>query len=571
MAIMFWLFLLQVINSFEGLSGAEHETLCTSNACFTLHTGRVKFREAHQKCVDNGGSLMTVRDRREEHVLSLLVSQFHRHHRGNGVKFWIGLKLPSANCVSADKPLRGFEWVSGEEDSQYSNWEKEPVVTCTEERCVRVNYTLSSQNQLTWIAGSCKTRIFYACKFYFRGMCQPLVLMGPGQITYILPFSEKPESRPLKSFPVGTYANTVCSDQQSHYSVCMRINDLYHWTDPGPFCKSGKQNCSIGNGGCEHECRQDADEVRCFCKEGYDLGEDALSCRTKDLCSADTCEHQCVMGESGYFCSCSHGYRLDENQRTCSDVDECQSQVCDGHPCENVQGSYVCACEDGYEMVDGKCSDVDECAQSRCEHSCLNSVGSFSCDCNEGFALAEDGHSCVDVNECVFNRCQFTCFNSVGSFRCGCPHGFHLEADGLNCALNVAQTLTASPKDPPDEEANSTESSIRATVELQHQSPHTDAPPPDLVNVTHGNQQRNASLSTSSGFTVDPKVMICVLGSVIPLLVLIAVTLAIAIFRCSRSKKEAKKNMTADGYCWVSSGLDPRLEKLYESILTDDL
>ncbi|XP_045919122.1 complement component C1q receptor [Micropterus dolomieu] len=530
---MLLIFLLQLINSFEGLSRAKHETLCTSNACFTLHMNRVSFGDARQSCVDNGGYLMTVRDREEEDVLRSLLSHIERQHHDRALKFWIGLKLHSGDCVLHDKNLKGFKWVSGEEDSHYSNWGKEPDATCTAERCV--HYTLSGQNQLNWIDGPCKRQFFYACKFYFKGMCKPLALLGPGQITYIAPFSDEPQRSEMQSFPLGTYAEIECSDKAPKYSVCNRIGDIYRWSVPGPFCNTGKQNCTINNG------------------------------------SGDTCEHQCVMGESGYSCTCPDGFKLDANQRSCSDTDECQSQVCGHHFCYNTPGSYTCECIDGYEMVDGKCSDMDECVQSRCEHSCLNSIGSFSCYCNKGFNLSEDGHSCVDINECVSNHCQFNCVNTLGSFLCTCPQGFHMETNGSSCAPDMKETAVSS-DGPAEEETqeNLTESLTRTTVELQHQSPHTEAPLPQLVNVTHGNPQSNTSLVTSFVSTVNSRVIICVLGSVIPLLLLVAVTLAIAIFRCSRSKKEAKKNTSTDRYCWVSSGLDPRLEKLYESILTDE-
>lgn len=570
---MLLIFLLLLVNSFEVFSTAEVETLCTTNACFTLHMVRRNFENASQTCIHNGGYLMTIRDTEEEDVLRSLLSKIPKQHETP--KVWIGLKLKRGDCVLANKTLRGFKWVSGEENSHYSNWKKEPVITCIEERCVMAHHTLTGEKRLKWIDRGCKTTAFYACKFYFMGMCKPLALLGPGQITYTAAFSEKPQRTDMKLFPLGTYAEILCDDQQFHQSVCTGTDNTYKWNVPGPFCNTGKQSCTINNGGCEHLCHEDEDEVQCFCKEGYELDEDGLTCRIKDLCSDNICEYRCVMSvdESGYSCKCPVGFQLDANQHNCSDIDECESENCDHHFCLNTHGSYTCACKDGYEMVDGKCRDVDECARLRCDHSCLNSIGSFSCHCNQGFALSEDGHSCADIDECVSNRCQFKCINTVGSFLCICLPGFQVEANG-SCTVHMTATSATSSDEAAERETqeNFTEESLtRTTVELQHQSPHTDTPLPVLVNITHRDRQGNASLVTSFTNTVNSRVLICVLGSVIPLLLLVIVTLAIAIFRCSSSKKEAKKNTTTDGYCWVSSGLDPRLEKLYESILTDDL
>uniref|UniRef100_A0A3Q3VMX7 CD248 molecule, endosialin a n=1 Tax=Mola mola TaxID=94237 RepID=A0A3Q3VMX7_MOLML len=548
------IFLLLLLNGSVGVSGGEKETICTSNACFTLNMDRGSFEKAQQSCVHNGGYLMTVRDREEEDVLRSLLSQIQRQHQHRTLKFWIGLKLHRGDCVLTDKILRGFKWVSGEGESHYSNWEKEPISTCTENRCVKVHYTLSGENHLKWTSGPCKSSIFYVCEFYFKGMCRPLALLGPGQIAYTAPFSEEPTHNEMQLFPMGTYAEILCSDQQSHDSVCMGADNAYRWNVPGPFCKAGKQNCAINNGGCEHLCHQDADEseVQCSCKEGYKLEEDGLACRIQDLCRVDTCEHQCVMGDTGYSCKCPHGLKLDANQHNCSDIDECRSQACEHH-CINTHGSYTCACRDGYQMVDGRCSDIDECVQLRCEHGCSNSIGSFSCHCNQGFTLSEDGHSCGDVNECINSGCQFKCVNTEGSFFCACPQGFHIDTNGWICARDGASP--ALPVDPAEEEIHKsvTESLTRTTVELQHQSPHTETPLPDLINNTQGKTSATASFTKM----VTSRVLICVLGSVIPLLLLVAVTLAI--FRRSHTKKDAKKNTTTEGYCWVSPGLDPRL------------
>lgn len=565
---MLWLLLLQVISCFEGLSGAEHETLCTSNTCFTAHMKKLTFNKAKRDCEDRGGYLTTIRDRREEEALRSLLSSIQS--RDMELEFWIGLKLKQTDCVFPNKALRGFKWVSGEEESHYSNWREQPILTCLAERCVHINYNSSGENHLEWVAAPCKKHKAYACTFYFKGMCKPLAVHGSEQITYTVPFLHEPLRSQMMTFPHGTYANIQCGDQQDHSSVCTIINHVYRWTNPGPFCKTGKQSCAISRGGCEQVCREDAGEIRCSCREGYELERDGFSCRMKDLCGPDTCEHQCVMSESGFFCKCPEGFELHENQHNCSDVDECQSQACKDGLCVNTQGSYTCACRDGFEMVDGRCRDVDECAQRRCEHICLNSPGSFACYCKDGFTLSGDGHSCEDINECVdsCSAAEFECVNTAGSFLCT-----HLRTfDRTTLAPHVTFAASTSADDAADEETaeNFTESLTRTAVELQHQSPRPDPPSPGLQNATGEDQPSNATATPSFAKMINSRVIICVLGSVVPLVVLVAVTVFIAVFRCSRSKKEVKKNATADGYCWVSSGLDPRLEKLYESILTDD-
>lgn len=554
--------------------GAIQEALCTSKACFTLHMNRTSFEEAQQNCVNNGGQLMTVRDREEEDVVRSVLSrvQWQRHKRT--FNLWIGLKLHRGKCGLDTTALRGFEWVNGQRDSNYSNWGQKPVSTCTEERCVKIQYTTSEENQLEWRSGNCRGPSFYMCKFYFKGMCKPLARLGPGMITYTPPFSREPQSNGMQTFPVGTFAEISCSDQKYDYSVCMSTNGTFQWTVPGPFCQIGEQrSCEINNGGCEHLCEQGADTIRCACKAGYRLSEDGLSCSLKNLCTGDTCEHQCVMGPSGFSCTCHDGFRLHADQRSCSDIDECQFQACHPHLCTNTPGSYECECGTGYQMVDGECKETDGCSLLKCHHGCSGTAGTFSCHCKPGFALSEDGRSCVDVNECNARPCKFRCHNTDGSFLCSCPQGFHLADDGLTCSQDSSELTAASPGGPTEEDTpvNVTEPLISVNEELQHQSPHTEIPRHDLGNMTQEDQQSNVSLVAGSTFMVHSRVLICVLGSVIPLMLLLAVTLAIAIFRCSRAKKEAKKATTTDGYCWVSSGLDPRLEKLYDSVLTDDL
>lgn len=558
LANMWMILLLQLTYSFQSSLGAEHETLCISDACFTLHHNELSFEKAQQDCEVNGGNLMTLRNRNEESKLLELI----RTHGGKRLKIWIGLKRNKVECMLDIKTLKGFKWVSGEEDSQYSNWKKEPTSTCLE-RCVKADYTSSDPDQLKWTEAACKTSAVYACKFPFTGMCNPLSLLGSEKVEYVAPFSSEPLKSKIQLLPKGTFAVIYCGKQELGYSVCNDVNNTYNWSDPGPFCQLEKQSCGVSNGGCEHLCRQEADAARCLCKEGYELEEDGFSCRLMDLCGPDSCEHRCVMGESGINCGCPSGFELSENKYNCSDVDECRSEVCQDRVCVNTAGSYRCVCQDGYEMVDGECQGADECARSGCEYGCRNNNGSVSCSCGEGFVLSQDGHSCVEVNSCASSPClsEFTCISTVGSFVC--TH--QMKTNGSNETAHVSNPAASS-----DETQDFPESLTRATVELQHQSPRTDAPQVDLSNVTD-HDHSNPSLATNQTKSSNSKLIICILGSVIPLLLLLTLTLVIILFRCSRTKREVKKKTTADGYCWVSSGLDPRLEKLYESILTDDL
>ncbi|KAJ0008814.1 hypothetical protein NQD34_016229 [Periophthalmus magnuspinnatus] len=515
---------------------AEHQTLCTSNTCFTLHLNGLSFEEAYKNCDDNGGYLVTIRSKEEEDTLRMVLSQISPQEKP--FKIRIGLKVDKGSCVISNVLLKGFKWVSGAQDSQYSNWGKEPPSTC-HERCVHIHYNPVGDNNLKWFDSSCNKVWPYVCKFYFRGMCTALTNLGHGQITYTVPFSRESQSYQMQSLPVGTYADITCDGQDPFYSLCSKTHEnIYAWTKPGPFCQKNR-SCAIKNGGCEHVCNQEEKELICSCNNDYELNEDGLSCRLKNMCFEDTCQHQCIMGKMGFTCLCPQGMELSSDQRTCLDIDECVNSIC--------------------------------------EQTCLNSIGSFSCLCSNGFDLSKDGYSCEDINECLNDTCEFECVNTEGSFLCACPNGYQMDRNGVCFVIDVSseslpESLPESPSESStvlDVQENFTKS-LSNTVELQHESPHTNAPSPDF-NDTHHRNLVDKSLATSPSKSTNNRVIICVLGSVIPLVVLVAITVGILVVRCSQVKKEAKKNTTADGYCWVSSGLDPRLEKLYESIPTDDL
>ena len=111
--------------------------------------------------------------------------------------------------------------------------------------------------------------------------------------------------------------------------------------------------------------------------------------------------------------------------------------------------------------------DVNECdVQSPCQHHCYNLIGSFLCQCDQGYELAQDAVSCqggrtlklthayicwqinvrelpsyvlfffffcTDIDECSFSSymCQYQCINSPGSYSCECPDGYQLQGNRL--------------------------------------------------------------------------------------------------------------------------------------------
>ncbi|XP_010877746.2 complement component C1q receptor [Esox lucius] len=543
--IMLFILLLQ-LSICRGISSGE-ATLCTLNACFTFHREQVSFEDALSECKDNGGYLATTKGKREEAELQSIISQIDERHRRLDFDFWIGLKLPKGHCVVPDVSLKGFKWISESEPSEYSNWKKEPNATCTEDRCVFVHYFLSSREELKWTDGSCKRKAFYACKFYFKGMCKPLVLAGGEQVNYILPFSANPlnENNKLTAFPYGTYAEITCSGNVQT-SICNLMDGFYSWTSPGPFCASGKPSCGYKNGGCDQLCLDGDDgDVSCGCKDGYVLDPDRKSCSLKDYCYRSPCQHQCVSGLTGFSCVCPNGFQLDEKGFGCIDVDECQNNSCDGHDCINTQGSFTCKCKDGYKMVEGKCRDIDECIEprSRCHQKCRNSQGSYSCHCIAGFTLSKEGHTCVDIDECLSNPCEDNCTNTIGSFRCSCHRNFRFHPNGITCIPDVNVLPTA--------ESSSAGQQNETT---------------DFITITTDGLTSSKPLGTSGSLHNDNVfsswTFICVIASVVPLLLVIVVTSGIVIFRCRRSKRAARKKiLTADSYCWVASGLEKQLAK----------
>ncbi|KAI5616704.1 complement component C1q receptor [Silurus asotus] len=515
-------------------------TKCTSTACFTLYKQLETFERANAKCYENGGYVIAIRDNDDlEAVKSLLALDGYISVQG---KVWIGLKLSKGNCVLSDETLHGFRWISGAPKSFYSNWRREPRSTCTEDRCVSLN---TSTPDLKWSDRSCKERAHYICVYYFSGMCKPLLLAGPGEVYYSLPFLNGPlqQDGGLDMLPYATFAEISCASgvDGNTYTVCKRRDAHYFWENHGPFCASGKRSCDQRNGGCHQLCVDDDDGgVHCECKEDYYLGDDRVTCLLKDVCFGSPCDHQCVPNPLGFSCACENGFELSEDKVSCKDVDECTLDVCKGHICHNNRGGFECECKKGFVEVGGVCEDVDECAEQVCppHTTCLNSEGSFSCDCSSGFRM--NGELCVDVDECLNRPCEGLCRNTDGSYRCACGPGFILAENGIRCVPEQKHTTTSDYLD------------MISTRGLDQEADTTVS-----TETTAGPHQR----VRKEGLVVGSWVLVYALCSIIPLLLLITLTAVIAVYRCNRSRKDSKKtSVTADSYCWVSSEYTAQLE-----------
>uniref|UniRef100_A0AAY4C7V4 Complement component C1q receptor n=1 Tax=Denticeps clupeoides TaxID=299321 RepID=A0AAY4C7V4_9TELE len=515
--------LLLLLDLLVAASDVLPQPLCTSKACFTAHLERTTFQDAQDKCTYNGGSLTTVTDEEEAASVGSVVSRVAGRDA-----FWIGLRLQKGTCAAAGTALRGFEWTSGVEASPYSNWDREPASTCTEDRCVAVRHVAPGRD-LKWTDASCRGVNFYLCKFPFAGMCGPLRLGGPGRISYTVPFSDVPFGHHSDFWPYGTFALATCGDQVAR-AICTKQNHTVAWAPPGPPCASSRErSCEYENGGCEHVCAEPG--ARCACRDGYELGEDEASCAPTDPCHAVPCSHECVAAPHGYACTCPRGLHLGPDRRHCVDVDECLLRPCGEHACHNTPGSYRCRCNQGFQAAEGRCQDVDECAGSPCPQGCVNSPGSFSCECFPGYSSKRDGRVCEDVDECLDGRCVGRCVNTPGGFRCSCPGNLQLADDGVSCVP----------------EAGSVEAQATPTASVTRPATPTTSVTRPATPTTPVTRKSRAA---GSGVTVF------VLASVIPLSLLVCVSVAaVAAYRCSRGRSASrKKGATVDSYCWVSSG-----------------
>ncbi|KAJ8281814.1 hypothetical protein COCON_G00043330 [Conger conger] len=387
----------------------ERNGLCGEDGCFVVYFQRKTFLEAWRSCKEKGGNLATMKLPAEaRQVEELLAGAVRRGSRAK-VRVWIGLQRQPRQC-SATRPLRGFSWTTGDQDTQYTNWLREDSPsTCSAPRCVVTTHSTANheaRDNYKWLDGSCSLPVDgFLCRFvYEKGMCQPIPGEGgPGPVMYNTPFQLL--SARLTHIPFGSMATVPCPDGPTgdQSVLCVAKEDgMAGWHQDGPFCTepSSKSWCQEDNGGCEHLCVEANDHYYCECPPEFRLAEDRHSCIPLNPCRDAPCEHDCVQLTEGYRCTCQGGFQLAPDGIGCVDEDECLDSPCE-QACENRHGSYTCHCHLGFFPLPedpARCQDVDECQfEESCEQMCVNYIGGFQCHCREGYELQPDYSSCRAV------------------------------------------------------------------------------------------------------------------------------------------------------------------------------
>ncbi|ELU17534.1 hypothetical protein CAPTEDRAFT_137898, partial [Capitella teleta] len=84
-------------------------------------------------------------------------------------------------------------------------------------------------------------------------------------------------------------------------------------------------DCSNNNGGCEHNCIDDATEKWCSCREGSEVSKgDWRNCDDINECEIgvrgvdyDVDCQICINTKGNYTCGCYEGYELHPNAKLC--------------------------------------------------------------------------------------------------------------------------------------------------------------------------------------------------------------------------------------------------------------
>nr|XP_004668802.2 thrombomodulin [Jaculus jaculus] len=411
---------------------------CVEHECFALFRGPATFLAASRACERLGGHLMTVRSSVAADVISLLLSG----DSSVGPRLWIGLQLPPG-CGDPGPvgPLRGFQWVTGDNRTSYSRWARLDggAAPLCGPLCTTVSAaTDAAPGEPAWEEQQCEAEAHgFLCEFHFAASCKPLVVDARApeaahiSSTYSTPFGVRDTD--FQALPVGSSASVAPLGLELECTAPSGAAEG-RWTREA----TGAWDCSIENGGCAFSCNRSAGAPSCLCPGDAALLADGRSCGAPPVVQPcdNLCEHYCISNPDvpgSYSCMCETGYQLAADQHSCEDVDDClQSPSPCPQRCVNTKGGFDCPCYEGYELVDGECVElVDPCFGTNCEYQCQPvSPTEYRCICSEGFApIPEEPHRCQMF--CNESACPADCDPNNPNY-CECPEGFILD-DGTTC------------------------------------------------------------------------------------------------------------------------------------------
>ena len=171
-------------------------------------------------------------------------------------------------------------------------------------------------------------------------------------------------------------------------------------------CSSGEHNCHV-----DADCENTESGFFCSCPAGYSgNGIECTKvqvCGISDVCDpSSTCNEQVDLGL--YGCDCPPG-TMGNGFTGCVETKTtfCMPPCVIGELCvvNTVTGVPACHCSPGYQNINGKCVDINECDSNPCaaDRECVNLIGSFHCICKSGYTqtiLPNGELECENTDEC---------------------------------------------------------------------------------------------------------------------------------------------------------------------------
>eukprot|EP00105_Crassostrea_gigas_P037421 XP_019921569.1 PREDICTED: fibrillin-1 isoform X2 [Crassostrea gigas] len=216
--------------------------------------------------------------------------------------------------------------------------------------------------------------------------------------------------------------------------------------------------CDLQPSKCLQGCYNTNGSFLCYCRPGFKLNDDKISCsECEEPYFGEDCSQICTCGQGMDRCDPVTGCvcKLGWTGENCTvDINECENNqdICGKEKvCQNLEGSYICNCKEGFQKNGDSCEDIDECSDitlNTCadDTNCQNLYGNYTCNCKSGFQ--KYGSHCEDVDECEkgIADCQQICINTIGGFNCECEFGYELDdVDRKTCqkVLNICALFDA--------------------------------------------------------------------------------------------------------------------------------